>query len=42
LRGQSVDELDTTADELVPRALAAQLRRLLEEGAPLRPIDVVV
>jgi 8-oxo-dGTP pyrophosphatase MutT (NUDIX family) len=36
------DELDTTADDLVPRDLAAQLRVLLVNGPPASPIDIGV
>jgi 8-oxo-dGTP pyrophosphatase MutT (NUDIX family) len=41
-RWWSVDELDATTDGLVPRDLAAQLRRLLDEGPPAEPIEVGV
>ena len=39
-RWWTLDELATTADELVPRDLAAQLRALLVDGPPASPVEV--
>jgi ADP-ribose pyrophosphatase YjhB (NUDIX family) len=39
-RWWTVDELRVTAEDLVPRELAAHLRRLLVDGPPPRPVDV--
>jgi ADP-ribose pyrophosphatase YjhB (NUDIX family) len=41
-RWWTLDELEATTDELVPRDLAARLRALLVDGPPARPIDVGV
>ena len=41
-RWWTVDELDATAEILVPSALAPNLRALLEHGPPASPIDVGV
>jgi hypothetical protein len=41
-RWWSLDELDATDDELVPRALARLLRELLRDGPPPEPIEVGV
>ena len=41
-RWWSVDEIAASADDFAPRALAAHLRRLLDEGPPPEPVDVGV
>lgn len=41
-RWWSLDELDTTTQELVPRRLAAHLRDLIVNGPPSSPIEVGV
>jgi 8-oxo-dGTP pyrophosphatase MutT (NUDIX family) len=39
-RWWTLDELATTTETLVPRALAALVRELLHEGAPPQPVEV--
>jgi ADP-ribose pyrophosphatase YjhB (NUDIX family) len=39
-RWWSLDEMDTTLDELVPRDLVGRTRQLLAEGPPSSPIDI--
>jgi 8-oxo-dGTP pyrophosphatase MutT (NUDIX family) len=41
-RWWTLDELEATTDELVPRNLAAQLRKLLANRPPAIPVDVGV
>ncbi len=41
-RWWTLDEMDATADELVPRDLVGRLRALLSEGPPPSPIDIGV
>ncbi|HET6869447.1 MAG TPA: hypothetical protein VFH80_26285 [Solirubrobacteraceae bacterium] len=36
------DELEATADDLVPRDLAARLRKLAAHGPPPAPIEIGV
>jgi TDG/mug DNA glycosylase family protein len=42
VRWWTLDELDASAERLVPRDLAAQVRAILEHGAPSSPLDVGV
>lgn len=39
-RWWTLEEMESTTDELVPRDLAARLRTLLAEGPPLTPVDI--
>jgi hypothetical protein len=41
-RWWTLDELEATTDDLVPRDLAAHLRALVENGPPASPLDVGV